>query len=493
VTRPHLRRTRIVATLGPASQSPAAIGRLIKAGVDVVRLNFSHGTQASHRQVVEDVRAVAAALDRPVAILQDLRGPKMRVGLIEGDSVDLHSGREVRLSERRSVSTEQRLNVEAAGAIARLAPGDVVRLADGLIELRVLELEDGGVRCTIVHGGVLRSRQGVNIPGVDLGVSALTRKDRNDLAFGLKLGVDAVALSFVREAADVLALKRVVKRLGAPEPFIVSKIERADALDHLDEILEESSGVMVARGDLGVEIGFHKVPAAQQLIIETARRANKPVITATQMLESMIERPTPTRAEVSDVAWAVSEGTDALMLSGETAVGRYPVEAVRVLDTVARESELQRPGQPLWRRSDEADLDVPQAVCRAARVVARSVGAAAVLAFTESGRTASLLASQRVARRCYGFTPDERTWRSMRMLWGIEPMLMSRHDSVNAMLAQAEQMLRERRLVKRGDRLVIICGEMVDKGSTNSIHVREVGIFQEPPQRKRKKRAKARP
>lgn len=489
-------RTRIVATLGPATAHPTTLRKLIRAGADVFRLNFSHGTHAFHAQCVKDVRAVADELGIPVAVLQDLCGPKMRVGRLIDESVRLRTGAEVRLQEGGANGTVECLPVESGGALARVKPGDVVRLADGLIELRVLAREGKGVRCGVVHGGVLRSRQGVNIPCVDLGVKALTAKDEKDLAFGVTLGVDAVALSFVRAADDVLALRKRVRALGAPPPFVVAKIERAEALEHLDDILEVSSGVMVARGDLGVEIGFEKVPAAQLRIIEAARRAFKPVITATQMLESMIDRPTPTRAEVADIATAVMNGTDALMLSGETAVGKHPVACVKMLDVVATEVEGTRDLIRVEERAEAEVLDVPQAVCRAARVVARSIDAKAVVVFTESGRTARLMSSQRVARHCYGFTPREQTWRRMRFFWGVEPMLMEEVSSVDAMLAEAEALLRSKRLVKRGDRLVIVCGQLVMEGSTNSIHVREVGVFEAGRRRSqgtRKKRAKAKP
>lgn len=473
--RSDQRRTRIVATLGPASATRASIRRLVAAGVDVVRLNFSHGTRAFHQQLFEDVRAVCAALGTPVAVLQDLSGPKMRVGRLADDAVRLVSGREVEVSEGRGVGTAERLTVEASGAIKRLDAGDVIRLADGLIELRVLGRSTGGVNCGIVHGGTLRSRQGVNLPGADLGLHALTAKDKADLAFGLDLGVDAVALSFVRDADDLLQLRRVIQRKGPARPFVVAKIERAQALDHLDDILDVASGVMVARGDLGVEIGFAKVPAAQRRIVSEARRAQKPVITATQILESMIERPTPTRAEVSDIATAVMEGTDALMLSGETAVGKHPLEAVAMLESVAVETERSMLETRSWERVDAGGTDVAHSVCRAARVVARSIDAAAVLAFTEGGRTARLMSSQRVARRVFGFTPKEHTLRRMRLFWGIIPVLMARADSVEQMITDAEELLVRRRLVRHGERVVIVCGQLMLEGATNSIHVHTVG------------------
>jgi len=462
--------------MGPASSSPAMLRRLVRAGVDVVRLNFSHGSREFFRRVVRDVRRVSRELGEPVGILQDLCGPKMRVGQLVDDAVRLRVGHMVEVVEGRDRShlgSEERLQVEAAGAIRRLDPGQSIRLADGMLELKVTERTRHGVRARIIHGGVLRSRQGVNIPGADLGVKALTRKDREDLMFGLELGVDAVALSFVQDADDILMLRRILRREGK-RPFVVAKIERAQAMLNLRDILEVSSGVMVARGDLGVEIGIEKVPIAQKRIIREALTRRRPVITATQMLESMIDKPTATRAEVSDVANAVLEGTDALMLSAETAVGKHPVEAVRTLANVAREAEHE--GNLIdWLGSDFLVEDPAQAVTRAARLAARAVGAQAVVGFTNSGRTLRLLASQRLTRPCYGFTHDKTTLRRMKFYWGVTPMLMDRARSVETMIADAEARLERERLVRRGDRLVVVCGQQVSTGATNSLHIHTVG------------------
>ncbi|MCB9899338.1 MAG: pyruvate kinase [Planctomycetes bacterium] len=478
------RRTRIVATLGPATCSPASIRRIVRSGVDIVRLNFSHGSHEFHAQLVRDVRQVAAELGQHVAILQDLSGPKMRVGRMDEDAARLRTGSEVLVVEGHGVGTAEQLFVEAAGVVRSLEPGRVIRLADGQLELRVVARADDGVVCRVVHGGTLRSRQGVNVPGLAQGVKALTRKDRKDLEFGLSLGVDAVALSFVQDASDVVTLRKLLARHGA-RPFVVAKIERAGALDNLDAILDVTGGVMVARGDLGVEIGVEKVPMAQKHIIRRARAKRRPVITATQMLESMIERPTPTRAEVSDVANAVLEGTDALMLSGETAVGRYPVEAVRTLANVAMEAEHEIARVPSPIHEPDGVEDPSQAVTRAARVAARAVGARAVLGFTNSGRTARLVSSMRPTRAVFGFTYVEATARRMKFFWGVTPMMIHQASTVAGMIEEAEALLVAGRLVKKGDRLVIVCGQQVTTGATNSIHIHTV----DPP-RGRQARAK---
>jgi pyruvate kinase len=470
------RKTRIVATIGPASSSPAMLRRLIRTGVDVVRLNFSHGTQDFFRTLVKNVRDVSSQLGEQVAILQDLSGPKMRVGEVEDDAILLRNGDELEVIEGRAkgVGDADRLFVTAAGAIKQLEKGQPIRLADGLLELHVTGRTSQGVTARVIHGGTLRSRQGVNIPGADLGVKALTAKDKKDLEFGLELGVDAVALSFVQDADDILSLRRLLKKHGA-NPFVVAKIERSAAMRNLNQILDVTGGVMVARGDLGVEIGLAKVPMAQKRIIREALARRRPVITATQMLESMIDRPSATRAEVSDIANAVFEGSDALMLSGETAVGKHPVEAVRTLVEVAMEAERDPSNLLEWLGNEFLVEDPAQGVTRAARLAARAVGAVAIVGFSDSGRTLRLIASQRPSRAIFGFSHEEATLRRMKMFWGVDPLLVDRARSVETMIADAERILVQKKLVRRGDRLVIVCGQRVHSGATNSLHVHTVG------------------
>jgi len=467
------RKTRIVATLGPASRPPAMLRRLIRAGVDVVRLNFSHGTHASHAEAVAAVRQASVDSGLPVAILADLCGPKMRLGRVQDDSVQLRAGGTLLLHESGGVGTAENLAVEAAGIVARLRPGQRILIADGAIELRTVRRHAEGMTCRVLHGGLLRSRQGINIPGRHSSVAALTPKDRRDLAFALKLGVDAVALSFVRGPEDVLALRRLIDRHGA-RPFVIAKIERAEALENLPAILEVVGGVMVARGDLGVEIGVENVPLAQKRIIREALRMHRPVITATQMLESMIERPVPTRAEVSDVANAVLEGTDALMLSAETAVGSYPVEAVTTLAQVSRQVELA--GMTASAVDiPTAEEDSAMAIARAARIAARAVRAGAIAAFTESGRTARLVSSQRPARRLFGFTDNAATLRRMQFFWGITPLMIRHARTSEAMVAEAEALLLDRGLMRPGEKIVVVCGEVSHAGATNTVKIHTLG------------------
>ncbi len=467
-------KTRIVATLGPASASPSTLRQMIEAGVDVVRLNFSHGSHEYHRELFEMVRATSRQIGEPVAILQDLSGPKMRVGTLVDNQITLKSGKIVHVVEStKEEGTAEKITVEAAGTLSALKRGQSILLADGLIELRVMEAADGEARCKIVHGGVLRSRQGLHFPGARLTVQALTRKDRKDLAFGLELGVDAVALSFVRGADDILALRKVIDKHPL-KPFVIAKIERAEALDNLEAILEVSSGVMVARGDLGVEMGVEKVPIAQKHIIAEARRYHRPVITATQMLESMIERPSATRAEVSDVANAVLEGTDALMLSGETAIGKHPVRSVRTLGKVARQIESSQ--KPTSFEDLTTDCgDHAGAASRGARVMARAVCAESIICFTNSGRTVRLVSSQRPQRPLFGVTSNPATLRRMKLFWGVTPLLIEEAGTVDSMIRSAERLLIDRKLGKRGSAVVIVCGERVVDGATNTVKIHTLG------------------
>jgi len=472
------RRTRIVATIGPATASPAAMRQLLAAGVDIVRQNFSHESHDFHRRLYRTVRHAAASLGQPVAVLQDLSGPKMRVGRVQDDAVHLRTGEPVRLDEGGGVGNATRLAVEASGVVRELRKGDRVRLADGAIELVVTRCDRGGADCRVLQGGVIRSRQGLHIPGGYRRRTVLTPKDRRDLRLGCELGFDAVALSFVRDAGDIRAVARLFPR-GRPRPLIIAKIERAEALENIDAIIDAADGVMVARGDLGIEIGVENVPLAQQRIIAAARARQKPVITATQMLESMTEHNMPTRAEVSDVAHAVLEGTDALMLSAETAIGAFPVEAVRVLDRVARQVELEGKIASLELLPTEVE-DVALAVARAARLAARAVRAAAVVAFSESGRTARLVSSQRPRRLLLGVTYRPETWRRLLFYWGITPLLIPRGTSNDSMIAATERLLLRRGLLRRGEKIVIVAGEQLRSGATNTIRVRTLGLARRP-------------
>jgi pyruvate kinase len=452
--------TKIVCTIGPASASPKMLERLIRAGMSVARLNFSHGTPADHRRAAARIRRLSRDLGRPVSILQDLAGPKIRIGEIESGTVTLRPGSEFVLTARRITGTSEGAAVSYPGLARDVRPGDPILLNDGAIELEVLETSGRDIRCRVVVGGSLSSRKGVNLPSRSLRLPGLTAKDRDDLRIGAGLGVDYIALSFVRAVSDIHAVKGLVRREGREIP-VIAKIEKHEALDDLEAIVEASDGVMVARGDLGVEIPLEKIPWAQKKIIHTANGLGKPVITATQMLRSMVENPRPTRAEVTDVANAILDGTDALMLSEETAVGRYPDEAVRVMARISAETErtLLDPGRR--ERTGPAAggiLSTAEAVAASACSLAEKVGASLIVTFTRSGSTARLVSKYRPPCPILAPTSLETTYRRLGLLRGVVPRRVRRTGSEAGMVEQALKAARESGLARRGAKVVITAG-----------------------------------
>jgi pyruvate kinase len=469
-----MRKTKIVATLGPASREPAILERLIDAGVDVVRLNFSHGTHEDHAAAIEAVRAIAAGKDRPVAILQDLCGPKIRIGALKGDApVELRDGALLTVATEQALEGDAGLISTTYEALARdVKPKDRILLDDGNLELEVRTVVGTRVECVVVHGGLLKPHKGMNLPGVALSTPALTEKDKADLAFGLARGVDYVALSFVRQAADVEQTKALIARLGGSAP-VIAKIEKREAVDNLAAVLAVADGVMVARGDLGVELSTEEVPTLQKRIIQNASEAGRVVITATQMLESMIASPRPTRAEASDVANAILDGTDAVMLSAETAAGRYPVEAVQTMARIACYTELHwNPHAPsrVGGRSSAA----ARSLAHVARTVAQEVGARLIVAFTESGATAELVSSYQPKVPIAAITPREATYRRLALWWGTVPLLTSEAATTDEMIARGEALLKERRLVNPGDVVLMLAGHSRNPGATNMLRVHTV-------------------
>ncbi|HYX77427.1 MAG TPA: pyruvate kinase, partial [Gaiellaceae bacterium] len=415
---PVPRRTKIVATIGPACGTHEELARLVRAGVDAARLNFSHGTHDTHRQWAQLVREVEAEVGRPIALIADLQGPKLRIGDLE-EPVSLARGGTIVVGADEGSENGQ-LPVSPAVISEVLQPGHDVLIDDGLVRLRVDAVEAGRARCTVVEGGVVTSHKGVNLPGVPIPIPSITRKDMDDLELALELNVDFVALSFVRSAADVRDLRALIEQAGSPA-HVIAKIEKSEAVDALDEILGETDVVMVARGDLGVEIGPALVPLLQKRIIVAALERGKPVITATQMLESMIHQAEPTRAEASDVANAILDGSSALMLSGETAVGEYPVEAVAYMDRIARAVE---PSMGYRHELPEAaeNPTIGGAMSNAACDLAEVLQASAILVPTFSGRTASAVARLRPRRPVLGLTHHEYAWRQMAIEWGVIPL-----------------------------------------------------------------------
>ncbi len=412
-----MRRTKIVGTLGPASQTEKQIQALAEAGMDVARLNFSHGSHADHARRMRAVRAVSARAGRPLAVLQDLQGPKIRLGAFASGTVNLVEGQPFTITTAAVDGTAQRASTTYRHLPKDVRRGDRIFLADGTLELVVEKVSAREVLAQVVRGGPLRSNQGINLPGVEVSAPSLTRKDREDLAFGLETGVDLVALSFVRKASDVRALKRQLEG-AAHRPWVVAKIEKPEALDNLASILGEVHGVMVARGDLGVEIGLEHVPQAQKAIIAEANRRGKIVITATQMLETMVDHPTPTRAEVSDVANAIYDGTDAVMLSGESAAGRYPVEAVAMLSRIAVEAESSPYYHPA-REPFTGVTDFHQAASHAAASAARDLKASAVISITPTGRMPRLLSKFHMPQPTIACSANEEVLRRLSVVWGV--------------------------------------------------------------------------
>jgi pyruvate kinase len=453
------RKAKIVATIGPASQDEQLLEQLMRAGMDVARLNFSHGTHEDHAARIVSLRKIAQRLGHPLAILQDLQGPKIRVGLLS-EPLTLTAGSEVKLYPEEAASPGPgSIPVDFPQLFDSVRAGMRILLDDGRMELTVLQPGKTLVTARIKTGGTLLSHKGINLPGVRLDIPAFTDKDAADLSFGLSLDVDAVAVSFVRQAEDVLQVRRAIACERPNDcPFLIAKLERPEALDNLEEIFEVVDGVMVARGDLGVEMDPEDVPGAQKRIIRMANRKGKLVITATQMLESMIHNPLPTRAEASDVANAVFDGTDAVMLSGETAAGEYPLEAVMMMDRIVRHAEAN---YSQWGRVDDIEADEHNdavAVTHAARELAHDQDVAAIAVFTKLGRSALLMAKARPNVPILAFTPEMRTYNRLAMAWGVKPQTVPFMETVEEMFRCVEGSLRETGSVKPGQQVVLVCG-----------------------------------
>ncbi|MBI5587002.1 MAG: pyruvate kinase [Deltaproteobacteria bacterium] len=469
------RKTKIVATLGPATSSLTAIEELIKAGVNVVRLNFSHGTREEHGRLISSVREVSKRLELPVGILLDLQGPRIRTGLIKGGGMELKPGQTIAITAKETGGPAV-ITTTYADLYRDVAPGDRILMDDGLIEARVLKVTGEDIECEVVYGGFLKEHKGMNLPGVNVSAPSLSEKDREDLDFGIDNGADFIALSFVRKAADIFELKERLKKKDAEIP-IIAKIEKAEAIENLDSILEEADGIMIARGDLGVELSAEVIPVLQKKLISRANEAGKVVITATQMLESMIHNPRPTRAEASDVANAVFDGTDALMLSGETAVGKYAVKAVEMMVKIAGEAEEAAMAQKHFlRRKKAAAGSFAQAVAFAAHAAGAEVGAKAIVVFTQTGETARIISKTRPASPIVAFTPLEKTWRRMSITWGLQPFLIKFGGHTDEMICRGEAALLNYGLAGFGDTIVIVSGTKVGmRGATNMMKIDWIG------------------
>jgi pyruvate kinase len=468
------RHSKIVCTIGPASCTPRIIRKLFEAGLDVARLNFSHGTHEGHAQTIAMLREASGSLKKPIGILADLQGPKIRTGVLAGGgTVVLEAGQRFVITTSKILGDSTRVNTTFHSLPREVKPGDRVLLSDGLIELRVEKTTMNEVICEVVNGGVLGEHKGINLPGVNLHVPALTEKDRQDLRFALKHKVDYIAASFVRRAADVLVATELVRRAGGNTP-VIAKLEKPEAIENLDEILRVSEGVMVARGDLGVEMSPERVPVVQKNIIARAREMRRPVITATQMLESMTENPRPTRAEASDVANAIFDGTDAVMLSAETATGKYPVEAVTMMARIIEEAEasIHEFPRPAAQEKLKVAETVAELVCHASRELHMKL----IAVFTHSGFTARLVSRYRPLVPIVAFSPEQETRRRMSLLWGVTARSIVDIKKIDGLAAIAEKRLIEERLVRKGDVIGIVAGTpMGIRGTTNFMKFHVIG------------------
>jgi pyruvate kinase len=460
------RFAKIVCTLGPSSATKPMIKKLIRAGMDVARLNFSHGTHDSHLEKIRLIRECAAETCKPVAILQDLQGPKLRVGILPPEGIELAAGNRVRLFMVGELKPDYygndlALPLDVPNLTQAVKPGNRILLDDGKLEFQVTDIKKGYVETRVILGGVLKSQKGVNLPGTDLGIARFTEKDKEDLAFGLENGVDLVAISFVESASDITNVKKIIEELKPARKNIpiIAKLERPAAIKNLHEIVHAAEGVMVARGDLGVETSPALVPNVQKEIIRMANRHAKLVITATQMLESMIANPRPTRAEASDVANAVYDGTDAVMLSAETASGEYPVESVRMMVDIVREAEKHITEWSHVEGFPEAALrDDALAISYAAKTLAHDQDVSNVAVFTQSGKTALLMSKTRPRVPIIAFTPEPATLSLMSLYWGVNPILVPFADSLEEMVHSVDNYLIKRKKLKVGEQVVLVSG-----------------------------------
>ena len=465
--------TKIVVTLGPATDRQGVLRDVMEAGADVFRLNMSHGVREEHAARIAAVRGQPAAGGCFHAILLDLQGPKIRLGWFEGGGCVLTAGSEFVLTAEDVAGTCARARTGFADLPRHVRPGDRILLADGAVELEVLDTDAVAVRTRVLAGGPVASNRGINLPGASLGIPSLGEKDLADLEFGLRQGVDVVALSFVRCAADIRGLR---ERIGPGGPVVVAKIEKPQAVENMEEILDASDGVMVARGDLGVELALEKVPAIQKSIIRSARRKGKFVITATQMLESMVERPVPTRAEVSDVANAIYDGTDAVMLSAETSIGKHPVEAVRLMDRIATEADSAVRAMGYQSLPPAPERTIAGTVADAAYRAAHDAGVSAVVVFTASGSSARLVSRYRPPVAIYAVTPSEAVARQLSVNYGVTPVLAPEVASTDEMLAQMDALMLAQGYLRPGDLVAFVAGQPVGRaGATNLLKLHRIG------------------
>lgn len=472
-----MRKTKIICTIGPASENEEKLRELMLAGMNVARFNFSHGDHAEHEKKLERVKKVAKELNVPLATMQDTKGPEIRLKDFEDGKVFLETGSVFRLTTDEVMGTAKRATITYRNLKNDISVGNVILIDDGLIEMKVTAIEEADIVCEVMNGGYVSNHKGINVPGAVLSMPYISEVDREDILFGVRMGYDYIAASFVRCAEDVLAVRRIVEENGG-RMKIISKIENMQGIDNLDEILEVSDGIMVARGDMGVEVPMEEVPVLQKKMIKKALKLGKIVITATQMLESMIKNPRPTRAETTDVANAIYDGTSAIMLSGESAAGAYPVEAVHTMDKIARRTEEDicynarlRKRSYNWENNEE----VTTAICHACCTTAMDLNAAAIITVTMSGFTASMISKYQPGCRVIGCTVDDVVYRQLSMLFGVNPLLIEEKDNTEALFESAVKASVDAGFIHKGDTVVLTAGVPLGvAGNTNMIRVVEV-------------------
>lgn len=467
------KKTKIICTIGPASSSPEKLKTLMLNGMDIARINFSHGTHESHGETISTIKKVREELGLPVAILLDTKGPEIRTKLLENDEkVQLEAGQTFTLTTEDIIGNKDKVAVTYLDITKDVVPGNTILIDDGLIELTVHEVTETDVICEVVNGGSLSNRKGVNIPSVNINLPAITEKDKEDIIFGINQGVDFIAASFVRSAEAVREIRKILKD-GNSDIAIISKIENEEGIDNIDEIIEESDGIMVARGDLGVEVPVEAVPKMQKAIIKKCNEADKPVITATQMLDSMIRNPRPTRAEVTDVANAIYDGTDAIMLSGETAMGKYPVEAVKMMANIAIETEANLDYEAILEQTRvRRSRGISSAICYSSVATASVLRSKVIVASSFSGYTARLVSKFKPNANIIGLSPMDRTLRKMQLYWGVTPVKTEEVNSTDNLLDIAVKKVEQLGLAEKNDTLVLTAGVPAGKtGVTNMIKV----------------------
>jgi pyruvate kinase len=473
-----MRRAKIVATIGPASESIEQLRALMNAGMDVTRINMSHGTREHHGEVIRRIREVAEQLKKPVAVMIDLSGPKIRTGNLRDGAAELETGAEVRITTEEIEGDATRFSANYPLLAREVKPGDRILLSDGEIELEVLSTTDEEVTTRVIHGGTLGNHKGINLPGAQISIPSITEKDVDDLRFGIEAGADLVAQSFVRSAADCERAKALISSLGS-RARLIAKIEKPEAIDDLTNILNIADGVMVARGDLAVETSTEQVPVLQKKIIAEALSANKTIITATQMLQSMIESPRPTRAEASDVSNAILDGSDAVMLSAESAIGRFPVEAVKTMDKIIRATEaMNSPAQTAMRQTifGRQSGSLGRAISEASLFAAEEIGCQLIIVITQSGHMARRIAALRPRQRIIALTPLVESYRQLAVSWGIEPYLLeSCTIESQELLAKADCAILEYGIATRGETVVMMAGRLEDVALSLSMKVHRVG------------------